>query len=478
MKLPFEHSYADLPPRFHARVAPVPVRAPKLIKLNTALAADLGLDADALASPDGVAILSGNARAEGSHPIAQAYAGHQFGGFSPQLGDGRAHLLGEVVTDTGRFDIALKGSGQTPFSRRGDGRAWLGPVLREYIVSEAMAAMGIPTTRALAAVETGQPVIRDRPLPGAILTRVAASHIRVGTFEYFAARHDLDALKTLTDYAMARHDPDAASPLDFLNGVVARQARLIAAWMGVGFIHGVMNTDNCAISGETIDYGPCAFMEGYHPNMVFSSIDQFGRYAYVKQPDMAAWNLAQLASALVPLIDRDEDAAIRAATESIRAFPDLFAREWERVLRAKLGLILVENGDRDLGERLLGLMQLGNVDFTLAFRGLSEGIDVARKLYPDPAGFDAWAADWQARVGRDSADPADLPARLMAANPAFVPRNHLVERAIQAGVAGDYAPFERLLAVTARPFDDQPDATDLMAPATPDEAVRQTFCGT
>lgn len=478
MKLPLDHSYADLPPRFHARVAPVPVRAPRLIRLNAALAADLGLDADALASPDGVAILSGNALADGSRPIAQAYAGHQFGGFSPQLGDGRAHLLGEVVTECGRVDIALKGSGQTPFSRRGDGRAWLGPVLREFIVSEAMHAMGIPTTRALAAVETGEHVIRERPLPGAILTRVAASHIRVGTFEYFAARRDLEAVKTLTDYAIARHDPDAASPLAFLNGVVARQARLVAAWMGVGFIHGVMNTDNCTISGETIDYGPCAFMEGYHPNMVFSSIDQFGRYAFVKQPDMAAWNLAQLASVLVPLIDPDEDTAIREATDAIRAFPDLFAQEWERVLRAKLGLVSGEDGDRDLGERLLGLMQLGNVDFTLAFRGLAEGIDVVRDLYPDPTGFDAWAADWQARTARDQADPADLPRRLKAANPAFIPRNHLVEQAIQAAVAGDYAPFERLVSVTARPFDDQPDAADLMAPATPDQAVRQTFCGT
>lgn len=318
LHIPFEARYAALPDRFHAQLAPTPVSAPGLIKVNHRLARELGLDPAALESPEGVAMLAGNAVPEGAVPIAQAYAGHQFGGWNPQLGDGRAILLGELRHADGALrDVQLKGSGPTPFSRMGDGRAGLGPVLREYILSEAMHALGVPTTRALAAVTTGERVLREQVLPGAVFTRVASSHLRVGTFQFFAARDDLDALETLCDFARARHDPEAETALDLLRGVIARQADLIARWMGLGFIHGVMNTDNMTISGETIDYGPCAFMEAYHPDTVYSSIDRHGRYAYRNQPEIAVWNLAQLATALLPLIDADQDRAIEVATEEI-----------------------------------------------------------------------------------------------------------------------------------------------------------------
>ena len=479
LQIPFENTYASLPERFFAPLAPTPVANPGLIRINDRLAEDLGLDARALASDEGLAMLSGSALPEGAHPLAQAYAGHQFGGWVPQLGDGRAILVGEVTDRNGmRRDIQLKGSGRTPFSRMGDGRAWVGPVLREYIVSEAMHALGVPTTRALAAVTTGETVMREAPYPGAVLTRVAASHLRVGTFQYFAARRDLDAIRVLTDYAIARHYPEAEGALDLLDAVIAAQAGLIAKWMSLGFIHGVMNTDNMTISGETIDYGPCAFMESYHPDTVYSSIDQFGRYAYGKQPEIAVWNLAQLATALIPLIDDDQERAVERATESVHRFADLYQDSWLDLFRAKLGLTGTEPGDAALAHDLLGVMEKAGVDFTLTFRGLAEGQDVVRNLFSDPAPFDAWAARWSARIARSDGTEKDRANRLKAANPVIIPRNHRVEEAIQAGLQGDHSVFERLTKALETPFDDQTDNTDLQAPARPEEAVMRTFCGT
>jgi len=447
-----------------------PVAAPALIKVNHPLARELGLDPATLESAEGVAVLAGNAVAEGSTPIAQVYAGHQFGGFSPQLGDGRAILLGELERADGRLvDVQLKGSGRTPYSRMGDGRAWMGPVIREYIVSEAMHALGVPTTRALAAVSTGEIVLREAPMPGAVLTRVAASHIRVGTFQYFAARQDTEALEVLTDYAIRRHYPDAEGAMGLLKAVIAAQAELIAKWMGLGFIHGVMNTDNMTISGETIDYGPCAFMETYHPETVYSSIDHYGRYAYANQPQIAVWNLAQLATALLPLMGEDRDAAIAEATEVVHGFADLYAAAWKRVFAAKLGLDPADERVPGIAEGFLKVIT-GTADFTLAFRGLASG--ETRALFEDPSGFDAWAADWAgARV-------AGWEETMRAANPAYIPRNHRVEEAIQAAVQGDFAPFERMVSVLGTPFEEQAGAEDLLFPARPEEAVTRTFCGT
>ena len=457
----FDNSYARLPDRFYARLDPTPVPKPGLIRLNEPLARELGLDPAALASPEGVAILAGNAVPEGAEPLAQAYAGHQFGGWVPQLGDGRAILLGEVVTEDGRRDIQLKGSGRTPFSRMGDGRAWLGPVLREYVVSEAMHALGIPTTRALAAVTTGETVHREAALPGAVLTRVARSHIRVGTFQFFLARGDTEALQALTDHVIRRHYPDAGSPLELLRAVVAAQAELVAMWMGVGFIHGVMNTDNMQVAGETIDYGPCAFMDRYHPDTVFSSIDHFGRYAYSQQPQVAAWNIAQFATTLLPLMG-DRDAAVEAATEAVHGFAPAYQAAWLRRFGAKLGIADAGEGETELIHRLLDLMAEGGADFTLTFRRLSEGGEL-------PEAFGAWREEWLARE----------PDRelMQRTNPAVIPRNHRVEEAIAAGVKGDLAPFHALVQATARPFD-MPLDHPLAAPPAPGEEVRQTFCGT
>ncbi|MCV2880998.1 protein adenylyltransferase SelO [Actibacterium sp. XHP0104] len=474
LSLPFDNSYARLPGRFHARLDPTPVASPGLIAVNDTLAQELGLAPQTLRSASGVQMLAGNAVPEGAAPLAQAYAGHQFGGWVPQLGDGRAILLGEVIDTNGtRRDIQLKGAGPTPFSRRGDGRAAIGPVLREYIVSEAMHALGIPTSRALAAVTTGEAVLRERPLPGAVLTRVAASHIRVGTFQYFAARGDTEALRLLTDHAIARHYPQAETALDLLNGVIAAQARLIARWMGVGFIHGVMNTDNMTISGETIDYGPCAFMDTYHPDKVFSSIDQHGRYAFSRQPDIAVWNLAQLASSLLPLINDNDEAAVETATAALRGFGDLFRAEWLSVFRAKLGLTTAEPEDADLISGLLDRMAFARADFTNTFRGLAD--DSARDQFTQAEAFDQWATAWQARLARDLPDHQ---ARLRAASPAYIPRNHRIEQAIQAALTGDLTPFHALNAVLARPFDDQPKQAAYALPPRPEETVTRTFCGT
>lgn len=457
----WDNSYARLPARFAARQAPVAVRDPHTLLFNAALAERLDV-------PDwGAEVWAGNRVPDGAEPLAQVYAGHQFGGFSPQLGDGRAVLLGEVIAPDGaRFDIQLKGAGRTPFSRGGDGRAWLGPVLREYLVSEFMAAMSVPTTRALAAASTGEVVWRDSgPLPGAVLTRVAASHIRVGTFQFFAARQDVDALAQLTDHALARHYPGADGPLGLLAGVVAAQADLVARWMGLGFIHGVMNTDNMTISGETIDYGPCAFMDGYHPGTVFSSIDTRGRYAWANQPQIAAWNLAQLATALLPLMGED---GLDRATQAVHGFAPAYHAAFLRVFGDKLGLADPGEDDRDLIDDLLALMASNRADFTRVFAGLANGR--ARDEFLDHDGFDRWAARWQAR-GPD-------PARMAQANPRRVPRNHRIEQAIQAAVAGDMAPCYRLLAALTQPFTDRPDWDDLALPPTTDEAVIETFCGT
>jgi uncharacterized protein YdiU (UPF0061 family) len=473
-----DNSYARLPDRFHARLAPTPVIAPKLIKLNEPLARQLGLDPAFLASPEGVAILGGNTVAEGSEPIALAYAGHQFGNFVPQLGDGRAVLLGEVVDITGtRRDIQLKGSGPTPFSRRGDGRAALGPVLREYIISEAMYALGIPTTRSLAAVLTGEPVIRENIMPGAVLTRVASSHIRVGTFQFFAARGDTEALKLLADHVIARHYPEAKSCVDLFEKVIERQANLVAKWLGVGFIHGVMNTDNVSVAGETIDYGPCAFMDAYHPETVFSSIDQTGRYAFGKQPQIAGWNLARLGEAMLPLFAEDPDKALEQANDSLKNYGAIFGAAYLSVLRRKFGLSTEHEGDAELAQSFMKLLMDNGTDYTLAFRSLSHG--TVRGLFEEPAGYDAWEIQWRERLAQEPQDEAARRAAMLAVNPAYIPRNHKVEEVLAAAIQDDnYAPFEQLIDVLARPFEERPEAEAYAGPPTGDPKKYRTYCGT
>jgi uncharacterized protein YdiU (UPF0061 family) len=482
----FDNSYARLPERFYSRVAPTKVRAPKVVKINAGLAELLGLHADDL----GADVLTGNVVPEGAEPIASAYAGHQFGHFVPQLGDGRAILLGEIVgKDGARRDVQLKGAGRTPYSRGGDGRAALGPVLREYIVSEAMAAMGLPTTRALAAATTGERVARDEVLPGAVLTRVAASHIRVGTFEFFAARDDREALRTLASYALARHYPDRADSgndaLALLDGVAEAQAALIARWLGVGFVHGVMNTDNCSIAGETIDYGPCAFLDEYNPNKKFSSIDHGGRYAFANQPRIAQWNLARLAETLLPLLADEEDAAVTLATERLSRFPALFEKAHASVMRQKLGLGREDADDPALAADLLQRMAAHDVDYTLLFRRLcasaadsAEDTTIAR-MFGEPGVFLEWAERWRRRLGTEDRAPEAIAGAMRQVNPAFIPRNHRVEELIEAAShRGDFDPFETMARVTARPYDDQPEFAHLSEPPRPEERVRQTFCGT
>lgn len=486
LHLPFDNSYVRLGPAFAAPVLPTPVPAPRLIKLNENLARDLGLDPDMLASPAGVAVLAGNQIAQGSKPVASAYAGHQFGNFVPQLGDGRAILLGEVMDQAGhRRDIQLKGSGPTPFSRRGDGRAALGPVLREYLVSEAMATLGIPTTRALAAVATGDTVYRETELPGAILTRVASSHIRVGTFQFFAARHDVVALQTLTAHVAARHYPEIAGAPNLAKAllavIIARQARLVARWMLVGFIHGVMNTDNMSVAGETIDYGPCAFMDAYDPATVFSSIDYMGRYAYQNQPGIAQWNLVRLAEALLPLLAQDRADAVEIANDVLGQFPILYEEAYQAGLRRKLGLAMHLDGDETLGQDLLALMAGQKADFTLTFRALGAAVDddgAMRGIVPEPAAFEAWVNTWRARLAHEPANPAVTRDNIRAANPAFIPRNHRVEAVIAAALAGDFGPFETLAGILAKPYDDQPAHAAYAQPPENVQIGYQTFCGT
>ena len=471
LHIPFDNSYARLPGKFFARLDPSPAPDPHLIRFNADLAEALTMTPG---TPDEVAqVFSGSQVPEGAEPLAQAYAGHQFGGFSPQLGDGRANLLGEVIDTTGaRRDIQLKGSGPTPWSRNGDGRAWLGPVLREYVVSEAMHALGIPTSRALAAVATGAPVYRETgALPGAVLTRVASSHIRVGTFQYFAARRDTEALQALYDYTIDRHYPDVTDPADLLRRVIDKQARLVAQWMSVGFIHGVMNTDNTTISGETIDYGPCAFIDTYHPQTVFSSIDAHGRYAYDNQANVIVWNMAQLATALVPLMP-DTEKAIAVFTEAVHAMPDLFQAEWLGAFGRKIGLSQAMGDDATLINDLLTRMAQERADFTNTFNALSG--DNARDQFTNPESFDTWEGDWRRRLEAEDAPDAVM----AAANPAIIARNHRVEQMIQAAVDGDYAPFHRLVDALSSPFDAGADVDDLRRPPEPSEVVQQTFCGT
>ena len=487
---PFDNTYARLPERFFTRTAPTPVAAPRLIRLNGPLALHLGLDPDWLASTEGLEVLAGNRVPSGAEPLAAAYAGHQFGGFVPQLGDGRAVLLGEVLDRGGaRRDVQLKGSGPTPFSRRGDGRAALGPVLREYVVSEAMAALGIPTTRALAAVATGERVRRETTLPGAVLTRVASSHVRVGTFEFFARRGDVEGVRLLADHVIARHYPAAARAARpyraLLDAVVEAQAGLIAQWLLVGFIHGVMNTDNMSVAGETIDYGPCAFLDRYDPEAAFSAIDVQGRYAYGNQPAIGHWNLTRLAECLLPLLSEDEDAAVAEAQEALGGYAPSFEEAYVAGLRRKLGLLTYLDGDAALGRDLLAVMAAGGADFTLTFRRLGDaasgpdGDSGVRVLFADPGAFDGWAARWRQRLGQEPTDAAARRAAMRAVNPMYIPRNHRVEAVIQAAVeAGDFGPFAELLTVLSEPYEDQPAFAPYAEPPQDDERVYQTFCGT
>lgn len=473
LHVPFDNSYARLPDRFFHRQIADPVRDPGLIAVNDTLARALGIDPAELRTPDGLQVLAGNAVPSGADPLAQAYAGHQFGGWSPQLGDGRALLLGEVVAPNGqRFDVQLKGSGRTPFSRMGDGRAWVGPVLREYLVSEAMHAMGIPTTRALAAVTTGEVVLREGPMPGAVLTRIAASHIRVGTFQYFAGRGDEEGVRLLTEHVIARHYPNASGALELLDAVVAAQAKLVARWMGVGFIHGVMNTDNCQIAGETIDYGPCAFMDRFESGKVFSSIDRQGRYAYDNQANMAVWNLAQLATSLLPLIHDDADTAVELATRSVHSFPAIFNEEWLSVFSAKLGLQGRQDDDRTLISDLLEAMEAGQADFTNTFAAFATG--TAASQFADPTPYHAWQPAYAARLSAQGGT-ADHET-MTKANPKIIPRNHQVEAVITAAKDNDFAPFHHLLGAVTSPFSTPP--TELTQPPLPAEEITQTFCGT
>ena len=489
--LKLANSYLGLPGACYARVEPARVSSPQLVRINVPLAERLGLDPEALAGPEGLAVLAGNRVPEGAEPVALAYAGHQFGNWVPSLGDGRAVLLGELTDrDGARWDIQLKGSGRTPFSRQGDGRASLGPVIREYLVSEGMAGLGIPTTRALAMVATGDPVLRQRVEPGAVLTRVAAGHVRVGTFEYFFRRSDFDTVRALADYVIDRHYPelkDSEVPYrDLIEAVAVRTADLVADWLLVGFIHGVMNTDNTALSGETLDYGPCAFLDAYHPDTVFSSIDRHGRYAYSQQPTIAHWNLARFAETLLPLLADDPDDALPVAKEALDGYEPRFSVSYHAGLRRKLGLAEARESDPDLALDLLGRMADNRADFTLTFRRLSElgrepgpADQAARELFTDPAAFDAWARRWRARLGAEGSDDKSRRAAMRAVNPAYIPRNHRVEQAIEAAITeGDLQPVDDLLTVLADPFADHPGYEHLAAPPKPEEVVRRTFCGT
>jgi len=493
MRLAFEHSYASLPAHFYERTAPAVVADPKLVVFNRPLAAELGLQPEVV-ERDAADLFSGKRLPEDATPIAMAYAGHQFGGFVPRLGDGRAILLGELRGPDGVLrDIQLKGAGLTPFSRNGDGRAALGPMLREYIISEAMHALGVPTTRSLAVVTTGERVFREDVLPGAVLTRVASSHVRVGTFQYFAARGDQESLRELLTYVIARHYPhvrDADVPaLALLRAVAERQAALIADWMRVGFIHGVMNTDNMTISGETIDYGPCAFMDKYDPKTVFSSIDHGGRYAYANQPGIAQWNVARLAETLLPLIDSDSEKAVGLATEVVESFTAQFDAHFLEAMRRKIGLATAVEGDADLINRLLATMHNGGADFTLTFRRLaleaqapgsgSGGQAGLRELFVGDSAIDEWLREWRRRLASDPQDAGERAAAMRGVNPAFIPRNHRVEAALSAASnSGNYQPFQQLLGILQNPYADQPEHAEYGQPPEPSAHVFKTFCGT
>ena len=511
----FDNSYARLPAKFYAPAQPGSCSAPKLLRLNKPLAEKLGLDPSWLASEAGLAMLSGGQLPAGAEPIAMAYAGHQFGGWSPQLGDGRAILLGEIIAKDGvRHDIQLKGSGRTRWSRSGDGKAGLGPVLREYIVSEAMAALGVPTTRALAAVTTGERILRRPPEPGAIVARVARSHVRIGTFQYFYARQDGDAVKRLADYVIARHYPevdgaevdgaevdgaevdgaeaDGAEVDNVATGrryrmlfqyIVKTQAQLVAQWMALGFIHGVMNTDNVQIAGETLDYGPCAFIDNYHPNKVFSSIDRNGRYAWGNQPTMAQWNLTRLAETLLPLLNPDKDEAVAWVKEALAGFQNTFVKRLGGRFRAKLGLLDDASEHGDMVNTTLATLATHAVDFTLFFRHLTRVADGApaddlRALFDAPSACDVWLTQWRQQLKHDPDPAAQRLARMRRSNPILIPRNHRIEEAIQAAYREDYAPFHRLVEALANPFEEQPEHAELELAPQPDEVVEHTFCGT
>ncbi|CAM4016022.1 protein adenylyltransferase SelO [Mesobacillus zeae] len=476
-----DNSYTRLPELFYSNTKPTPVRSTKLVILNEQLAASLGLDAEGLKSEESVAVFAGNRVPEGASPIAQAYAGHQFGHFT-MLGDGRAVLLGEQVTSQGgRVDIQLKGSGRTPYSRGGDGRAALGPMLREYIISEAMQALGIPTTRSLAVVTTGEGVIRETELPGAILTRVAASHLRVGTFQYAANWGSIEDIRALADYTLERHYPDIETDenryLLLLQEVIKRQAGLIAKWQLVGFIHGVMNTDNMAISGETIDYGPCAFMDTYDPATVFSSIDRDGRYAYGNQPIIGGWNLARFAESLLPLLHDDEEEAVKIAQDEISKYMDLYRQHWLAGMRAKLGIFNEEKQDQSLIEDLLTMMQKHRADYTNTFLALTFNQPEDKPLFKNEE-YAKWHQEWQARLDRQQ-ESKDASVQLMRdSNPAVIPRNHRVDAALKAAVEkGDYSVMQRLLDVLAKPYAHSAEQAEYAAPSA-SEIPYRTFCGT
>lgn len=489
MSVQFDNTYARLGTPLSVPQRPDPVASPSLIRVNEALAVELGFDPDWLKSEPGVAAMAGNTMLPGAEPVATAYSGHQFGQFNPQLGDGRAVLLGEVITEAGqRYDLQLKGSGRTPWSRGGDGRSPLGPVLREYIVSEAMTALGMPSTRALAAVSTGEKVMRNGVEPGAILARVAASHLRIGTLQYFAAREDRSSLDIIVNQALQRHYPDqldADKPaVALLNAVIEAQAKLVARWQMLGFVHGVMNTDNMLLSGETVDYGPCAFMEAFHSETVFSSIDHQGRYAYCNQPGIAQWNLTRLAEALLPLIDEDTDAAVAVAKTAIQRFPALFETAQSKGLADKLGLTALSDTDSELTERLLTALQDDEADFTLAFRFLAdescpegEGTGAGALFVPGQNLLE-WLPLWKRRLELETAAPAQRQQRMFAANPAFIPRNHLIQQAIEQGEEGDYSFFHRLVERLANPGEFDAQDRELALPAQAQERVLQTFCGT
>lgn len=494
----FDNTYVKLPEAFYSRQNPTPVKAPGLISANHALASELGIDGEWLVSQQGIETCSGNHIPEGAEPIATVYAGHQFGGWNPQLGDGRAVLLGEVLdTNQRRYDIQLKGSGQTPYSRNGDGRAPLGPVLREYILSEAMAALGVPTTRSLAAVTTGEPVFREEALPGAVLVRVASSHIRIGTFQYFAAMGDVESVRALHEYAASRHYPEtleAENPgLAFLDAVINRQAELVANWQLLGFIHGVMNTDNMLVCGETVDYGPCAFMDGHNPAMRYSSIDTQGRYAYANQPRIAHWNLSWLAQSLIPVLDENQEAAVNMAQQSIDQYPEKYHRAYDRGLAKKLGFAESNDEIKALGSKLLDLMASEHLDFTLCFRKLADlaASDMAQEIVPEmtpeipedlfriPTKLTLWLKAWTKLLDSIEPDKQARQANMRLVNPAYVPRNHLVEEAINSAQNdGDFEKYHKLIDVLARPYSHQAGTQHYAMPPNPDQIVRQTFCGT
>lgn len=485
---PFDNTYARELRGFYVPWEGAEVPAPFLVLLNKDLAEELQLDADALNTPAGAANLTGSRSPDGAAPLAQVYAGHQFGGFSPQLGDGRAILLGELIDRHGkRRDLHLKGSGRTPFSRGGDGKAVIGPVLREYIMGEAMHALGIPTTRALAAGTTGELIDREGAKPGAVLARVASSHIRVGTFQFFAARGETDKVRQLSDYAIARHDPDLTEAADkylqLLARVISRQANLLSKWVLVGFVHGVMNTDNMTISGETIDYGPCAFLDTYDPDAVFSSIDEGGRYAYGKQPLIAQWNLARLAECLVPLINPDDaDDAVRLATNELNKFPALYQAAWLDGMRKKLGLATEDHHDIDLANALMDAMKGQNVDYTAFFRSLAREVEAdgstTAALFADSTGFALWFSHWKARLEKEDAKAADIANRMNQANPIYIPRNHKVEEALAEAQSGNYERTHKLLEVLKDPFTERSGHEAYAGPAPDDFGPYRTFCGT